>query len=310
MAPTLAHALMRRAATAAWARLDRSPALLLCLAVLGWSGNFIVGRLVGGTAPPVALALWRWVVAASILAPFAWRHVRDDSAELRRHWRIVAGLSLTGIAMFNTLVYRGLRTTTAINGILLQSVIPLLLVVFAYVLWRVRPRPAQLVGLAISLLGVWVVVTLGNPFGAGGLHLGSGDALIFVAVVGYAVYTALLQHRPAVHPLSLLFVTFSLGALMLLPLYAVELASGERLPLTAGSLAAVAYVGVIPSIVSYFCWNRGVELAGAVRAGQFIHLMPVFGAALSWLVLHEGLHPYHLIAAALIGTGILVTARR
>lgn len=287
---------------------DSAPAMLV-LAVLGWSGNFVVGRLVGASMPPVALAWWRWVIAGALLTPFGWRRVRAQWPLVRARLGTVLMLSFTGVTLFNTLVYKGLQTTTVVNGVLLQSVIPVLLVVVAFALWGQRPHAGELAGLALSLLGVWIVVTGGNPWAPGALRLGGGDLLILLAVLAYTVYTAMLTRRPPVHPVTLLIVTFGFGAAMLTPAYAIELAGGARIPATAGSAWALAYVGLVPSVMSYFCWNRGVELAGPVRAGQFIHLMPVAGAGLSWLVLGEGLRPYHLLAGTFIGAGIVWSGR-
>lgn len=282
--------------------------LLLCLAVLGWSGNFIVGRLVGAGVPPVGLAFLRWVIAFTLIAPWSIPRMRRDAAALRAGWRVVLILAITGVAIFNTFVYRGLHTTTAVNGLILQSICPVLIIVFAFLAHREPPHLAQLAGLAISLAGVWLVVTRGQPFGAG-LRVAPGDGWIFAAVVSYAVYSVALRSKPAVHPLSLLGATFGLGALALAPFFVAEVASGYTIPATPGAFWAVAYVGVVPSIVSYFCFNRGVELAGAARAGQYIHLMPVFGAALAFVVVHESLQPFHVVGAAVIAAGILLAER-
>lgn len=296
---------MRRLGHAAY----HNAPLLLCLAVLGWSGNFVVGRLVGASVPPIGLAFSRWVIAFALIAPWSIRRMRRDAAALRAGWRVILVLSITGVAIFNTFVYRGLHTTTAVNGLILQSICPVLIIVFAFLAHREAPHLAQLAGLAISLAGVWIVVTRGQPLGSGGLRVAVGDAWIFAAVVSYAVYSVTLRSRPAVHPLSLLGATFGLGALVLAPFFVAEVASGYTIPATPGALAAVTYVGVIPSIVSYFCFNRGVELAGAARAGQYIHLMPVFGAALAFVVVHESLQPFHLVGAAVIATGIVLAER-
>lgn len=285
-----------------------SAPLLLCLAVLGWSGNFIVGRLVGAGVPPVGLAFLRWTIAFILIAPWSLPRMRRDAAALRAGWRVVLILAITGVAIFNTFVYRGLHTTTAVNGLILQSICPVLIIVFAFLAHREPPHLAQLAGLAISLAGVWLVVTRGQPFGAG-LRFTPGDGWIFAAVVSYAVYSVALRSRPPVHPLSLLGATFGVGALALAPFFVAEVASGYTIPATPGASWAVAYVAVVPSIVSYFCFNRGVELAGAARAGQYIHLMPVFGAALAFVFVHESLQLFHVIGAAVIATGIVLAER-
>ncbi|WP_182874394.1 DMT family transporter [Microbispora sp. H10670] len=291
-------------------RLYGSPVPLLCLAVLGWSGNFIVGRLVHDSVPPATLAFLRWLTAFVVLLPFGWRKLRQDRRILVRHWVTVLALSIFGVAAYNTLIYTGLQTTTAINALLMQSVMPLLIVVFAFALFRERPGVAQVAGLVVSLAGVWLVVTQGSPLGSVGLRLRAGDGWIFVAVVSYALYTALLRRRPQVNPVSLLTATFGLGALMLAPLAVAEAAGGHVVHVTAGAVAAVAYVALIPSILSYFCYNRGVELVGGARAGQFLHLMPVFGAVLAFFALGERIHAFHVAGAALIAAGIAVAAVR
>ena len=291
-------------------RLYASAPLLLCLAILGWSGNFVVGRLVGGTVPPIQLSFLRWTLATALLTPLAWRGVRADTGELRARWKTVLVLAVTGIAIFNTFVYRGLETTTVVNGVLLQSVCPVLIVLLTFAAHRERPHLAQLAGLVVSLLGVWLVVSQGRVIGGAGLSANAGDAWILAAVAAYAVYTVVLRDKPAVRPLTLLVTTFGLGALMVAPFAAAELAGGRAVPATPGALAAVAYVGVIPSIVSFFCFNRGVELMGASRAGQFIHLMPVFGAALAFLFVGERLAWYHLLGGAVIGCGIWLSGRQ
>lgn len=289
-------------------RLHHAPVLLLCVAVLGWSGNFVVGRLVGGTIPPVGLAFARWCLAFLVLLPFGWRTLQHDLPELRRHALLIGVLSITGVAVFNTFVYIGLSMTTAVNGLLLQSAVPLLIVVFSAVLFRDRPSRAQLLGLVVSLVGVWVVVSRGDLL-RGRFVFGTGELWILAAVASYALYTTFLRLRPPVHPASLLLITFGFGALALAPFAMGEWMSGYRMPATAGALAAVLYVALIPSIVSFFCWNRGVELLGASHAGQFIHLMPVFGAILAFLVLDEKIYAFHLAGGAMIGAGIVIASR-
>lgn len=300
---------LRVPAATLWRRAYGNATLLLCVAVLGWSGNFVVGRLAHSTIPPVALALLRWLLALAVIWPVAWPRMRADRGVLFAHRWTVLALGITGVAVFNTLVYRGLQTTTAVSGLLLQSVCPVLIVLVAAGMHRTRPRLVELAGLAVSLAGVWVVISRGNVTAPVGVGTAIGDLWILLAVASYAVYTVVLRDRPPVHPLSLLGSTFGIGALALIPFALLEAMSGQRVPLTSASLATIAYVGLVPSIVSYFCFNRGVELIGGARAGQFIHLMPVFGAVLSFLVLGEQLAGFHLAGAALIAAGLVISAR-
>jgi len=136
-----------------------------------------------------------------------------------------------------------------------------------------------------------------------------GDILMMGAVILYALYSALLRQRPAIHPLSFLIYTFGLGILFLLPLYVWELSGSQTITLTRDVVLSILYVALFPSIVAYFCWNRGVEVIGANRAGLFINLIPVFASVLAILFLGETLQGFHIIGMALIFGGMILFNR-
>ena len=291
-------------------RLYDRPYLLLALATLFWAGNFVLGRAVSGEVPPVGLAFWRWFGGALIIAPFALPHLRRDWAAVRARWPIVLVLGILGIAVFNTLIYVGLGRTTAINALLLQSIQPLVIIIFSFLIFRDTVGPRQMLAVAISLVGVVVIIARGELGVLATLAFNSGDVLVFIALICYAAYTALLRLRPRVHPLSFLLVIFTVGFALLFPLYVWEGLAGRPMRLTPVTLGAVAYVALFPAIVAYLCFNRGVELLGANRAGHFFHLQPAFGVVLAMLFLGERFQPYHAAGIALIATGILLATLR
>ncbi len=289
---------------AAFTRLWASPALLLVFTTLFWSGNFVVGRAVHALVPPVALAFWRWTGALLLVLGFAWPHLlRDREALWKSRWEMVL-LSALGVATFNTLVYFGLRTTTVTNGVLMQSTMPVLILGVSFLIYRERVRWLQLAAVGVSLGGVAIIVSQGSWETLSALALSPGDLLIFLAVCSYAVYSVLLRRRPQVHPLSFLAASFALGGAMLSPLYLWEHLAIRPLHPEPVVMAAIAYVAIFPSLLSYLCFNRAVELAGANRAGQFLHLMPLFGSILAAIFLGERLQAHHLAGAALIAAGI------
>lgn len=293
-----------------WRRLYDAPWLLFFMAPLFWSGNFVLGRAVAGEIPPVGLAFWRWAVGCLIVLPFAWPHLRRDRREFVRRWPAVLVLSAAGIAGFNTFVYIGLQDTTALNAVMMQSTMPIAIVAASFLLFGERVGPLQGLGILVSLSGVGVIVARGDWGTLAGLAFNRGDLWILAAVVSYALYTALLRRRPVVHPLSFLATTFGLGAVMLLPFLAWEMASGRVMPATPAAFGAVAYVAVFPSVLAYFCFNRTVELIGANRTGLSVHLMPVFGTLMAIAFLGESLRWYHGAGIALIAAGILLAGRR
>jgi drug/metabolite transporter (DMT)-like permease len=182
----------------------KSPYILLTLAVFFWSGNFIVGRAVTGIVPPIALAFWRWTIALLLVLCFGMLELRHNAAALVASWRMLLVLAALGIAAFNTLVYVGLQKTTAVNALLLQSTMPIVILAATLVLYGERPGVRQAVGVVISLAGVAVIASKGNWGTLTALTFNIGDLWVLAAVGAYAVYSALLRTRPAVHPLSFL----------------------------------------------------------------------------------------------------------
>ena len=285
-----------------------SAPVLLTLTMLFWAGNSIAGRAMADAISPLALSFLRWSVALALVTPFAWRGLKADAPELLRRWKMVVALALSGVATFGVLLYFGLHTTTALNSILLQAAVPPLVMLMAWARFGERASRAEIVGVVLSLLGVVAVITRGRPWDLMHLGLNPGDALILAGVVLYAVYSLLLRRRPAVAPLSLLWATFAVSALILAPAFVVDLAIGRPPPGSAKAAAGVAYVAIFPSFLAYLFYNRGIDQIGSARASQFLHLQPVFGALLAVLLLGESFRLFHAAGCALIAAGIGLSA--
>src|SRR5262249_8969108 len=134
---------------------------------------------------------------------------------------------------------------------------------------RERLTRGQTIGIAVSLAGVLAIVSNGDLDVLRHLRPNPGDAVFVLALAIYAVYSALLKRRPPLHWLSFLAVTIGWGAAMLVPATAVELALGARVAPSSGNVLALLYVILLPSVVAYAFFNRGVELIGPNRVGPF-----------------------------------------
>jgi drug/metabolite transporter (DMT)-like permease len=281
---------------------------LLAAANLFWAGNIVLGRGLAGQLPPISLAYWRWTGAFVIAVGFAWPRLKADLPPMIRSWKMMLLLSATGIASYNTLSYIGLTSTSALNALLLQSATPLVIIVWAYLLFREAPTARQTLGVLVSLAGVAAIAGHGSLEALGYLRLNRGDLWVLAALVIYAFYCVMLRKRPTVHPLSFLVVAMGLGSLMMLPFMLGELATGARIHGEPSSYLAIAYTSVLPSFVAYLFFNRGVELIGAGPAGQSMHLMPLFGSILAVVFLNEQFQIYHAFGIAMIALGILLAS--
>ena len=287
------------------------PYLLLSLTSLFWAGNTVLGRLVVvGHVPPMTLAFIRWAGAFLILLPFAAGHLARDWPVIRKNAGMMALYALFGFSAYNTMAYYGLQYTTAINGLLLQSIGPLFVALWTFALFGDRLTLRQAVGICVSLTGVVVIISHGSLAVLLGIAFNRGDIMFVVALTFYGLYTALLRKRPRIHPLSFLLVGMGGGALSLIPAVAFEIASGRTVIFDAESVLAFAFVCIFPSLLGYFFLNRGIELVGANRAAPFIHLVPVFGSVLAIVLLGERFELFHAVGYALVFTGITIATRK
>lgn len=288
-----------------------SPYLLLTLTPFFWSCNWIIGRALHDDVPPLAMTFFRWFFAIAILAPFALPKLRRDWPAMRAHWKIMLVLGAIGIGSHNALAYIGLNYTSATNGVILNSFIPVMIIAMAWLFFRERLSNAQLAGVVISLGGVLTILSRGSLETLASFRLNIGDVFVILSMAMWSLYTVLLRHRPAgLDTLSFLFAIAVIGDLCMLPFWLGEMALSRSIVWSPVTFVAIASVALFSSVLAYIFWNRGVELVGAQVAGLFVHLMPVFGAALAWLFLGERLEVYHVAGIVLILAGIAITSRR
>lgn len=286
--------------------------LILILPPMFWAGNFVVGRAVNGVIPPLTLSFGRWLIALLCILPFAWQTMRRDRLRyLNIRWQLLL-ISAIGVGAFNTLIYTGLTTTTATNALLLNSFIPILIVLFGALFYHQHLSLRQGIALLTSFSGVLIIVSQGQWQRLSSLSFSQGDLIIFSAMVCWALYTLWLRRIPAdIDRIGLMGMQILIGVILLLPLFVWEYLSGQTIRHFDGEVAAAfAYVGIFPSVLAYLLYNLGVDRAGAARAGLFIHLMPAFGAMLSVLFLGEHLHLYQVFGIGAIFAGIILASRR
>jgi drug/metabolite transporter (DMT)-like permease len=287
-----------------------APYLMLAAAAAFWAGNFVIARALRDEAPPVSLNVWRWLVALAILLPLAGAETLRHRAILLRHAALILALGATGVAAFHTFVYLALQSTTVLSAVLLASTVPVVIPVLSWWIFRDRITRAQAIGIVVSLLGAFTIIVRGDPRTILSLGLDPGALWMAAAVPMWSLYSVLLKAVPkTIPPRALLLSTTVAGLLLLLPVYAWRLQEGERLVASPGSVLAILYVGLFASVVAFLFWNRGVASIGPNRAGLFVHLMPLFGAILSFAFLGETLARYHLVGALLVVSGLVVASR-
>ena len=280
--------------------------VLLVLGVLCWAGNVIVGRAAAGVdIPPLALNFWRWVVALAVFATFFGRQTWRLRSEIQANWRFIVPFCLISSVGYNCSIYIALQKTTALQATLIQSVLPVLVLLLGLVILRTPIGGRQWLGILCSIGGAALVVVRGDWAVVASLSIQEGDAWALAAVVTWAIQAFMMRWKPNTIPIMpFMTIVAVLTVITMAPLYAWETMTMKPMPFDGTSVLLMLYVGIGASFLGTTMWNEGTYRTGAARAGYFGNLYPIFAGTLAILILGETLHWYHAIGAALVFAGI------
>lgn len=280
--------------------------LVLLLPPIFWAGNFVVGRAVADSTGPIGLAFSRWSLALLFVLPFILKPLWQYRSTIKKHLFGLCILGFLGVSCFNTFAYIALQETTATNAILLNSFIPIFILLISRVFIGEYISSIQWFGVLVSFLGVVSIITRLDADIIRNISINTGDLWMLLAALVWAFYSLLLKYlRPKELPqLLFLGVLIILGTLFLSPVFLLNPFDEEVISWTPMNIKAILYIAIFPSIIATLSWNFGMKKIGAAKGGQFIHLMPFVGAILAIVFLKETLQNYHIIGGSFIALGL------
>ena len=245
-----------------------------------------------------------------------WRHLRlrkllKKKKYILKNIKLILVLGITSITIFNSIVYYSLNFTQVINGVLMISTIPVMIIFFCRIFGIEKTNIFQIVGVIFSLLGVIVIITKADIGKLTNLDFNKGDLWMVIAMFSWAIYSALLRKKKfKLSQISLLQTIISAGLILLLPAYLIEMAMGFKVNVHLPFILTLSYVVIFPGLASFFFWIKGISLIGSNRSGIFLHLMPIFSTIMAILIFGEKFMMFHIIGAVFIIAGIVLSSRK
>ena len=291
---------------------NKTAYIFLVFATLFWSGNFIVGKAASlFEIPPFTLNFYRWTFAWLILAPFTLKEILQKKSYILENIKLILILGITSITVFNSIVYYSLNFTQVISGVLMISTIPVMIIFFSWIFNIEKTNFYQILGVIFSLLGVVVIVTKADLIKLINLNFNKGDLWMVVAMLSWAMYSALLKKKKfELSNISLLQTIITAGLILLFPAYIIEMLLDHRVNINLPFILTLSYVVLFPGLASFFFWIKGISIIGSNRSGIFLHLMPIFSTIMAILIFNEKFMGFHLIGAILIVTGIVLSSKK
>jgi drug/metabolite transporter (DMT)-like permease len=286
--------------------------LMLILCAFFWSGNFIVGKFATlYEVPPLTLNFLRWLIVLIILIPFTFRDILNNFKVIKKNFYSILLMSVTSISVFNSVVYYSLNFTQVLNGALMISTIPVLIVFISYLFKTEKINSSQILGLVLSIIGVATIVTRLDFGKLLNLDLNKGDLWLLVAMLSWAIYsTMLITHKTGLKYLTFMTVIVSIGLIFLFPQFLFELNNHQLIKFNVPVILITSYVVFFAGIGSYILWNKAVVIVGPNKAGIFLHLMPLFSSFMAIFLLNEKLMIFHIIGATIIVIGLYLSSKK
>ena len=286
--------------------------ILLILATLFWSGNFIVGKFATlFQIPPLSLNVYRWISVWLILMPFTYKEIYQNLPQIKKKWLVISFMGVITISTFNSVVYFALNYTQVINAVLVLAAIPAATIVLSSLMNIEKTNIFQLIGLFLSITGIVVIISYGDIQKIISLNFNKGDLWMLVCVVTWALYSTLLKkNKFEFSQFSLIQLMVSAGLLFLIPQLFYEKSIGLEVNFNKAFFLILFYVVVFPAIAAYYCWQKGIEIIGPNRSSMFIQLMPLFSAVMAIIIFKEKFELYHFVGAAIIISGIYLSNKK
>ncbi|WP_096154240.1 MULTISPECIES: DMT family transporter [Bacillus] len=257
---------------------------LLLLTSFLWAGNFIVGKFLVDHASPMTLTILRWAIAVLCLFPIVWWREKKILPSRKAILPLFL-MGITGAALFNVFQFLALESSTAMNIGLISTLNIITISVFSFFFLKEKLNGLQILSMIISLFGVLLVLSKGNIQHLLSFQFNVGDLWMLAAVCIWGIYSVCSKWAShTTSPMMAILYSGIFGLLILLPFNVTSL---HITNVNASFVWAIAYTGLISTVVCMVLWNIGVSKVGATTSGLFLNFNPIFTVILAFFLLGE-----------------------
>jgi drug/metabolite transporter (DMT)-like permease len=275
--------------------------LVACMAL--WGATWVSGRYVAQGMGPFPAAFLRFFSASIFLYLLSCRAGHGWPKPPHGAWGGVAFLGLTGVFLYNAMFFSGLALIPAARAAMIVACVPSAVALYSALVLRAPTTALKALGIALSLFGVAVILSGGDPRTLFTHGPSTGDLYILGCVVAWSAYSIgggrVVQK---IAPLSAVTWSCVVGNAMLLPPALMTGLVPQALAASPTVWANLLFLGVGATGLAFLWYHDGIRALGAPRASIFINLVPVFATLLSTALLGE------TIGLALVAGGAMVLA--
>jgi drug/metabolite transporter (DMT)-like permease len=217
-------------------------------------------------------------------------------------------MGVLGGYLFTYFTYFSLNHTTPTNVSLITVLIPVSVVVFSYFLLQEKVIFIQVIGIALSLLGVVIIISSGSQANLSHNKLNIGDFTMFIVVLSWTFYTIIGKSLLSVKPITTTAISSLFGLIIMVPflLFAQPINIQK---ISVVDIGSILYLGIFSTVFAFILWNRSISVVGTVKASISMNLIPVFTAIIT-LIMGGTISITQIWAGVIVIIGVLLTSYR
>jgi drug/metabolite transporter (DMT)-like permease len=275
--------------------------------MLFWGLSFIWSAVLLKYYEPVTIIFIRLVLSATLLFAIHYLFFPPEKIAKKDY-----GLLLLS-AFFNPFLYflcenYGLKFSTPTIAAVVIATIPVFSPVVAFLVVRERLSFLNLIGIAVSFIGV-IVMLINRD-----LSLGAdirGVLFLFGAVLSALFYSVLLKKLTNRYSALILVAWQNLtGIFLFLPVFLLfEVKTAAAVPVTPVIISSFLFLSVLASSVAFVFFAHSIKLIGVSKSNIYSNLIPVFTAFFSYFLLSESINIQKIAGIILVIGGVYLSER-
>jgi drug/metabolite transporter (DMT)-like permease len=272
-----------------------------------WGSTFVVTKAAVGEIPPFTLAALRFLIAALVLVPFAWRFGLTHLPKTFPFVPLIF-MGLTGIAVFTIAFNYALVYGSATQGALVYALLPAAVSLAAVMFLHESPSRSRITGIGLSIGGVALVVAAGETDRTSPRPL-LGAVCMFGAIASWAAYTVFAKQLARSNQIVVMSCVTVIGMIMLLPLAMIELSGAPWPNPSLKAWLGILFLGIVASGVAFVVYGLILRELNASLVGAYTNLDPIVGVLTAVMFLGEVLHLGQIIGGAIAISGMWIATR-
>lgn len=281
--------------------------LKLTIMALLWAGGFIAAKQIAHQAGPFTIAFLRFFVATFVFAVLVYRKGQFAKINARLLVYVVCA-AFFGQFCYNYFFFAGIQHIDAGRGAAIISTVPIVVLIISYLIFKEKVSASKSLGVLLSLVGAWVVVSKGQITAVMFDVVGRGEMYLIFCVFFAAAFT--LISKPILKQLSPMVAMLIISVFGTVFLFIPAVIETSKIPVQFGSysfLLNLLYLSVGPSVIAVTFYYDAIRQVGPARASQYMNLIPVFAVLLAFVFLGEQLTATLFVGGSFVTTGLWLT---